>query len=142
MNLDNLTSYFGNDGTDAGLLLILVVIDTTLALTYRMGTDKKFISSKMLSGILRNAILSVIPLGIRALSFIEPRQDDLYKILSAFFFVFISWSIIVSILSYVSLLGIKYPAWLLKILGAEINAKGGNIDIEKLGENNDRNKEA
>ena len=63
-----LTKYFGNSVTDTGILLILVVIDTVLALSYSMSAGRKFTSAKMLAGILRNVLLSVVPLGVRAIS--------------------------------------------------------------------------
>lgn len=127
-----LTKYFGDSVTDTGILLILVVIDTVLALSYAMGNGHKFTSAKMLSGILRNTLLSVVPLGIRAIALVEPRKDDLYMILSAIFFVFIGWSVLVSIVSYLSLLGIKFPDWLLKIVDGEIQAKGSPVGISSV----------
>lgn len=127
-----LTKYFGDSITDTGILLILVVIDTVLALSYSMGNGRKFTSAKMLSGILRNTLLSVVPLGIRAIALIEPRKDDLYMVLSAIFFVFIGWSILVSIVSYLSLLGIKFPDWLLKIVDGEIESKGAPTGISSV----------
>lgn len=134
-----LTKYFGNSVTDTGILLILVVIDTVLALSYSMSSGRKFTSAKMLAGILRNVLLSVVPLGVRAISLIEPRQDDLYMILSAIFFVFIGWSIMVSIISYLSLLGIKFPDWLLKIVDGEIQAKGAPVGISSIKGKDDNN---
>lgn len=130
-----LTKYFGDAITDTGILLILVIIDTVLALSYAVASGHKFTSAKMLSGILRNTLLSVVPLGVRAIALIEPRQDDLYMVLSAIFFVFIAWSVLVSIVSYLSLLGIKFPDWLLKIVDGEIQAKGSPVGISAVKEN-------
>lgn len=134
-----LTKYFGDSVTDTGILLILVVIDTVLALSYSMSSGRKFTSAKMLAGILRNVLLSVVPLGVRTISLIEPRQDDLYMILSAIFFVFIGWSIMVSIISYLSLLGIKFPDWLVKIVDGEIQAKGAPVGISSIKGKDDNN---
>lgn len=136
-----LTKYFGDAITDTGILLILVVIDTVLALSYAYGNGRKFTSAKMLSGILRNTLLSVVPLGIRAIALIEPRKDDLYMVLSAIFFVFIGWSVLVSIVSYLSLLGIKFPDWLLKIVDGEIQAKGAPVGISSVKDNEKSDKD-
>lgn len=134
VNSDLLTQYFGDAITDTGILLILVVVDTILALTYSLGTNHRFTSGRMLSGILRNVLLSVVPLGVRALALIEPRQDDLYSVLSAIFFIFIGWAVIVSILSYLTLLGLKFPKWLLNIVSGEIETKT-NLPVKEIVKN-------
>lgn len=123
-------AYFGDAVADSGILMLLMIIDITLALSYKLYNGKKFLSNKMLSGILRDVILSVVPLGVRGLSIIDPRTDDLYSFISAILFILIGYSLVVSIFAYTSMLGIKYPAWLLKFLDGEIAAKGGNISIE------------
>lgn len=129
-NLQTIFSYFSDPLSDTGILMILVLIDTVLAITYKMSKKaSSFISSKMLSGLLRNLLLSIVPLMVTLISDLDPRTDDLYAILSFIFFIFIAWAILVSIISYTSLLGIKYPEWLLKLLTGEIESKGLKINI-------------
>ena len=129
-NLQTIFSYFSDPLSDTGILMILVVIDTVLAITYKMSKKSaSFISSKMLGGLLRNLVLSIVPLMVALISALDPRTDGLYAVLSFIFFVFIAWAILVSIISYTSLLGIKYPEWLLKLLMGEIESKGLKINV-------------
>lgn len=119
----NFITYFNDGISDSGILMILVIVDTVLALSYQLKVKQPIISSRLLSGLLRNVILAVTPSLVTALSIWRPRSDDIYQMLAAILSVFIGYAIIQSILSYVNLWGVKYPEWLTKWLSGEIESK-------------------
>ena len=124
-------TYFNDGISDTGILIIFVIIDTVLALSYQLKEKQSIISSTLLSGLLRNLFLAIIPILISGLSYLHPRTDDLYQILAAILSVFIGYGILQSILSYVSLWGVKYPAWLLNWLSGEIDSKVKKVDTNE-----------
>ena len=127
----NLIEYFNDGISDSGILMILVIVDTVLALSYQLKVKQPIISSRLLSGLLRNVILAVTPSLVTALSIWRPRSDDIYQMLAAILSLFIGYAIIQSILSYVTLWGVKYPQWMTDWLSGEIESKvnknGNNI---------------
>ena len=131
----NFITYFNDGISDSGILMILVIVDTVLALSYQLKVKQPIISSRLLSGLLRNVILAVTPSLVTALSIWRPRSDDIYQMLAAVLSVFIGYAIIQSILSYVNLWGVKYPEWLTKWLSGEIESK-----VTKNGNNLPENK--
>lgn len=128
-------TYFNDGISDSGILMILVIVDTVLALSYQMKVRQPIVSSRLLSGLLRNVILAVTPSLVTALSIWRPRSDDIYQMLAAILSIFIGYAIIQSILSYVNLWGVKYPEWLTKWLSGEIESK-----VNKNGKNLSENK--
>lgn len=136
----DIITYFNDGISDSGILMILVIVDTVLALSYQLKVKQPIISSRLLSGLLRNVILAVTPSLVTALSIWRPRSDDIYQMLAAILSVFIGYAIIQSILSYVTLWGVKYPEWLTKWLSGEIESKV-NKNGNNLSENtNDKSK--
>ena len=131
----NLIQYFNDGVSDSGILMILVIVDTVLALSYQLKVKQPIISSRLLSGLLRNVILAVTPSLVTALSVWRPRSDDIYQMLAAILSVFIGYAIIQSILSYVTLWGVKYPKWMTDWLSGEIESK-----VNKNGNNLSENK--
>lgn len=131
----NLIQYFNDGVSDSGILMILVIVDTVLALSYQLKVKQPIISSRLLSGLLRNVILAVTPSLVTVLSVWRPRSDDIYQMLAAILSVFIAYAIIQSILSYVTLWGVKYPKWMTDWLSGEIESK-----VNKNGNNLPENK--
>ena len=130
----NLIQYFNDGVSDSGILMILVIVDTVLALSYQLKVKQPIVSSRLLSGLLRNVILAVTPSLVTALSIWRPRSDDIYQMLAAILSLFIGYAIIQSILSYVTLWGVKYPKWMTDWLSGEIESKvnkNGNNLSEK-----------
>ena len=131
----NLIQYFNDGVSDSGILMILVIVDTVLALSYQLKVKQPIISSRLLSGLLRNVILAVTPSLVTALSVWRPRSDDIYQMLAAILSIFIGYAIVQSILSYVNLWGVKYPKWMTDWLSGEIESK-----VNKNGNNLPENK--
>ena len=122
-----------NDGVaDSGILFILVLIDTTLSMSYQIKSGNKLLSNKLLSGLLRNFILCFMPALVHLLAWYHPRTDGIYQMIAAVLAVYIGYAIVQSILAYTDLLGIKYPDWIKNWLKTEINDKkdkaNGNKD--------------
>lgn len=131
----DLVKYFNDGLSDSGILVILVLVDTVLALSYQLKVSRPIISSRLLSGLLRNIILAVMPSLVTALSLWRPRSDDVYQVLAAILSIFIGYAIIQSILSYINLWGVQYPTWLTNWLSGEIKNKvdqnGNNLPENK-----------
>lgn len=119
----DLINYFNDGISDSGILMILVIVDTVLALSYQLKVRQPIVSSRLLSGLLRNVILAVTPSLVTALSIWRPRSDDIYQMLAAILSIFIGYAIVQSILSYINLWGVKYPKWMTDWLSGEIESK-------------------
>lgn len=119
----DLINYFNDGISDSGILMIIVIVDTILALSYQMKVRQPIVSSRLLSGLLRNVILAVTPSLVTALSIWRPRSDDIYQMLAAILSIFIGYAIVQSILSYINLWGVKYPKWMTDWLSGEIESK-------------------
>lgn len=139
----NLIQYFNDGVSDSGILMILVIVDTVLALSYQLKVKQPIVSSRLLSGLLRNVILAVTPSLVTALSIWRPRSDDIYQMLAAILSLFIGYAIIQSILSYVTLWGVKYPKWMTDWLSGEIESKvnknGNNLSENKTNDTKSNN---
>ena len=110
-----------NDGiSDSGILFILVLIDTTLAVSYQIKQKQHLLSSTLLSGLLRNFVLCFMPFLVHELAAFHPRTDNVYQLIAAVLSVFIGYAVIQSILAYTALWGISYPQWLKDWLSNEI----------------------
>lgn len=123
MNLNDFVSYFNDGVTDSGILMILVLIDTATAVSYHYAKGNGFVSNRLLSGLIRNLILSFMPSLITAISAFRPRTDTLYQYLAMILTIYIGYAIIQSILAYMNLWGIKLPTWLNDLLSQEIKDK-------------------
>ena len=129
--LENIYTMLNNGLSDSAILMLLVLADTILALTYNMKARGKVLSNEMLSGLLRNFLLSILPSAINLIAALVPRSDDLYNIIASMFTVLIAFAIVESILAYVNLWGIKYPSWMEKFLLGEIESKEVKKDESK-----------
>lgn len=121
--LENIYTMLNNGLSDSAILMLLVLADTILAVTYNMKAQGKILSNEMLSGLLRNFLLSILPSTINLIAALVPRNDNLYNIIASMFTVLIAFAVFESILAYVNLWGIKYPSWLEKFLLGEIESK-------------------
>lgn len=133
--LENIYKMLYNGLSDSAILMLLVLADTILAVTYNMKARGKILSNEMLSGLLRNFLLSILPSFINLIAALVPRNDDLYNIIASMFTVLIAFAVVESILAYINLWGIKYPSWLEKFLLGEIESKevkkGDEKDVTK-----------
>ena len=123
MDYNNIVKLFNDGVSDSGILFILVLIDTTLALTYCLKIKRPILSETMLSGLLRNVILCFMPAAIAWLSVERPRSDDVYGVIAAVLTIYIGYAVIQSILAYTTLWGVKYPDWVNSWLKDEITHK-------------------
>lgn len=123
-----------NDGiSDSGILFILVLIDTTLAVSYQIKQKQHLLSSTLLSGLLRNFVLCFMPFLVHELAAFHPRTDNVYQLIAAVLSVFIGYAVIQSILAYMAMWGISYPQWLKDWLSNEIMDKENkNGDIIRI----------
>ena len=123
MNVNDFVSYFNDGVTDSGILMILVLIDTAVAVSYHYAKGNGFVSNRLLSGLIRNLVLSFMPSLITGISTLRPRTDTLYQYLAMILTIYIGYAIIQSILAYTSLWGVKLPSWLNDLLSQEIKDK-------------------
>lgn len=123
MTLNDFVSYFNDGVTDSGILMILVLIDTAVAVSYHYSKGSGFVSNRLLSGLIRNLVLSFMPSLITGISTLRPRTDTLYQYLAMILTAYIGYAIIQSILAYTSLWGVKLPDWLNNMLSQEIKDK-------------------
>ena len=123
MNLTDFVSYFNDGVADTGILMILVLIDTAVAVSYHYSKGNGFVSNRLLSGLIRNLILSFMPSLVAGISAFRPRADTLYQYLAMILTIYIGYAIIQSILAYTSLWGVKLPSWLNDLLSQEIKDK-------------------
>lgn len=122
-NLGNILQYFNDGVSDSAILFILVLIDTTLAISYQIKQRQHLLSSTLLSGLLRNFILCFMPFLVAEIAKYHPRSDTLYQFVAAILSLYIGYAIIQSILAYTDLWGVKYPDWLKNWLQNEIEDK-------------------
>lgn len=128
MNYENLLTTFNDGVSDSGLLFILVLIDTILAITYCFKVKKPVLSGELLSGLLRNFLLCFMPIAVNYLSVLRPRTDGIYALVACILTLFIAYAIIQSILAYANLWGLNLPDWLKNIIKGEIKEKIGDFD--------------
>lgn len=123
MNLTDFVNYFNDGVTDSGILMILVLIDTAVAVSYHYAKGNGFVSNRLLSGLIRNLVLSFMPSLVTGISAFRPRTDTLYQYLAMILTIYIGYAIIQSILAYMNLWGVKLPSWLNDLLSQEIKDK-------------------
>lgn len=122
-NLNNILQYFNDGVSDSAILFILVLIDTTLAISYQIKQRQHLLSSTLLAGLLRNFVLCFMPFLVAGVAKYHPRSDTLYQFVAAVLSIYIGYAIIQSILAYTNLWGVKYPDWLKDWLNNEIKDK-------------------
>lgn len=122
-NLNNLLQYFNDGVSDSAILFILVLIDTTLAISYQIKQRQHLLSSTLLAGLLRNFVLCFMPFLVAGVAKYHPRSDTLYQFVAAVLSIYIGYAIIQSILAYTNLWGVDYPDWLKDWLNNEIKDK-------------------
>lgn len=132
-------SYFNDGITDTGILFILVLLDTALALSYQIKAKNHLLSSTLLAGLLRNFGLCFMPILVTGLSHFHPRADNLYQVIAAVLSVYIGYAIIQSVLAYAQLWGINYPEWLKNWLSQEVKSKEDKVDQNGITVNTSRN---
>lgn len=127
-NLNNILQYFNDGVSDSAILFILVLIDTTLAVSYQIKQRQHLLSSTLLAGLLRNFVLCFMPFLVADVAKYHPRSDMLYQFVAAILSLYIGYAIVQSILAYTDLWGVKYPDWLKKWLENEIQDKTKKTD--------------
>lgn len=130
-NLGSLLQYFNDGVSDSAILFILVLIDTTLAVSYQIKQRQHLLSSTLLAGLLRNFVLCFMPFLVADIAKYHPRSDTLYQFVAAVLSLYIGYAIIQSILAYTDLWGVKYPDWLKKWLENEIEDKTKKSESDK-----------
>ena len=123
-----------SDGiTDSSVLSVLVVIDTTLAVSYWFKNGRKILSNVLLSGLLRNLFLAMTPILIQLLSSLHSDSTGIvYPLVTSIITVYIGFAIVQSILAYTAMWGIKFPGWLDALIKQEVQNKTGvKIDDDK-----------
>lgn len=118
---------YGSYVSDSLLLLTLAIIDTVLAVAWRIKKGKPIWSKRLKSGLLFNVALSLLPqiIGVAYNQIHEPSQLLLLTIEAVT--IFIALSQLQSILANAVLFGIKIPKWAMKwynsIIGPEVEEK-------------------
>lgn len=130
-NLNNLLQYFNDGVSDSAILFILVLIDTTLAISYQIKQRQHLLSSTLLAGLLRNFVLCFMPFLVAGIAKYHPRSDTLYQFVAAVLSLYIGYAIIQSILAYTDLWGVEYPEWLKNWLQNEIEDKTNKSNTTK-----------
>ena len=139
MDLTNMFAMLNDGVSDSGILFILVLVDTCLALSYQIKSGGRLLSSKLLSGLLRNITLCFMPALVNLLSEWRPRGDSVYQMIASILSIYIGYAIVQSILAYTDLWGIKYPDWLNKWLESEIKDKEGKLNTTNKQDSTDNN---
>lgn len=100
--------------SDSVLLLTLAIIDTVLAVAWRIKKGKPIWSKRLKSGLLFNVTLSFLPqiIGVAYNQITEPSHLLLLTIEAVT--IFIALSQLQSILANAVLFGIKVPKWAMK----------------------------
>lgn len=105
-----------NGYTDSGVLFIMVLFDTSLAVAYRLAKHKPINSSTLISGMLRNTSYALMPMFLQALQVLA--TDDsyiLYDIFKLGFTVIGFLGLVQSCSANLKLNGAKIDEWLPKI---------------------------
>lgn len=117
----------GSYVSDSLLLLTLAIIDTVLAVAWRIKKGKPIWSKRLKSGLVFNVALSFLPqiIGVAYNQIHEPSQLLLLTIEAVT--IFIALAQLQSILANAVLFGIKVPKWAMKwydvIIGPEVEEK-------------------
>lgn len=123
--------FFADGVTDSSVLSVLVLIDTTLAVSYWFKNGRRILSNTLLSGLLRNVVLALMPSLMQLLSAWHPTNTSsiIYPLVTSIITIYIGFAIVQSIMAYTAMWGIKFPGWLDAIIKQEIQSKTGvNVD--------------
>lgn len=104
----------GSYVSDSLFLLTLAIVDTVLAVAWRIKQGKPLWSNRLKSGLLFNVVLSFLPqiIGVAYNQIYEPSQLLLLTIEAVT--IFIGLAQLQSILANAVLFGIKVPKWAMK----------------------------
>ena len=129
--MNDFLNLFADGVTDSSVLSVLVLIDTTLAVSYWFKNGRRILSNTLLSGLFRNVVLALMPSLMQLLSTWHPTSTSsiIYPLVTSIITVYIGFAIIQSIMAYTAMWGIKFPNWLDAIIKQEIQSKTGvNVD--------------
>lgn len=146
MDYGQILTYLTDGVADTMLLFILVFIDTVLGFAQAVKNNKKIVSRTLLSGIIANLLLCVVPSAIAAIGMVRPSVNkDLFSILSVGYSVLLACGVIQSILANLHLLGVKLPSKLINWLTDELidkeNKNKKDDESKDNGDNNDNKKD-
>lgn len=118
---------YGSYVSDSLILLTLAIIDTVLAVAWRIKLGKPIWSKRLKSGLIFNVVLSFLPqiIGVAYNQIHDP--SPLLLIVIEAITIFIGLSQLQSILANAVLFGIKVPKWAMKwynvLIEAEVEEK-------------------
>ena len=114
--VNEICHYLMNGYTDSGVLFIMVLFDTSLAIAYRITKHKPINSSTLISGMLRNTTYALMPMFLQGLQVLA--TDDsyiLYDIFKLGFTIIGFLGLVQSCSANLKLNGAKIDEWLPKI---------------------------
>ena len=114
--VNEICQYLMNGYTDSGVLFVMVLFDTSLAVAYRLTKHKPINSSTLISGMLRNTSYALMPMFLQALQVLA--TDDsyiLYDIFKLGFTIIGFLGLVQSCSANLKLNGAKIDEWLPKI---------------------------
>ena len=114
--VNEICHYLINGYTDSGVLFIMVLFDTSLAVAYRITNHKPLNSAALISGMLRNTTYALMPMFLQALQILV--NDDsyiLYDIFKLGFTIIGFLGLVQSCSANLKLNGAKIDEWLPKI---------------------------
>ena len=114
--VNEICHYLINGYADSGVLFIMVLFDTSLAVAYRLTKHKPINSSTLISGLLRNTTYALMPMFLQALQVLA--TDDsyiLYDIFKLGFTIIGFLGLVQSCSANLKLNGAKIDEWLPKI---------------------------
>lgn len=125
--MNDFLNFFADGVTDSSVLSVLVLIDTTLAVSYWFKNGRRILSNTLLSGLLRNVVLALMPSLMQLLSSWHPTSTSsiIYPLVTSIITIYIGFAIVQSIMAYTAMWGIKFPNWLDAIIKQEVQSKTG-----------------
>lgn len=114
--VNEICQYLMNGYTDSGVLFVMVLFDTSLAVAYRITNHKPINSATLISGMLRNTTYALMPMFLQALQVLA--TDDsyiLYDIFKLGFTIIGFLGLVQSCSANLKLNGAKIDEWLPKI---------------------------
>ena len=114
--VNEICHYLMNGYTDSGVLFIMVLFDTSLAVAYRITNHKPLNSAALISGMLRNTTYALMPMFLQELQILV--HDDsyiLYDIFKLGFTIIGFLGLVQSCSANLKLNGAKIDEWLPKI---------------------------
>lgn len=125
--MNDFLNFFADGVTDSSVLSVLVLIDTTLAVSYWFKNGRRILSNTLLSGLLRNVVLALMPSLMQLLSTWHPTKTSsiIYPLVTSIITIYIGFAIVQSIVAYTAMWGIKFPNWLDSIIKQEVQSKTG-----------------